>query len=451
MRHALIVDLYELTMAAGYFTNSYNPVVTFEMVVRELPAQRNYLIAAGLEQALNYVVNLRFDDAEIEYLKKQPMFANVSTAFFEYLREFRFSGDICAVSEGEIVFAQEPLIQVTAPLIEAQILETYLLATLNFQTMIASKAARVVSAAKIDGVNRSIMEFGSRRAHGPEASVLAARASYIGGCAGTSNTMAGYRFGVPVYGTSAHSWTLAYSEERESFRRYHDVFGEQSVFLIDTFNTLEGAQRAIDLGRKFSGVRIDSGDLEIEAKEVRNLLNENGYRDIKIILSGDLNEFKIKSLIQNDTPVDSFGVGTQITTSADAPNLPGVYKLVERRDDDTRIYRAKFSPDKMMLPGRKQVYRFTGDNGRISHDLIALGGNEAAENARPLLHQWIRGGVVVREADSLANIRAGVQERLARFEGEILNINMRYSHPVKISQDIKDLIVALKKSMAKAD
>src|SRR5215467_14586977 len=227
---ALLTDLYELTMAAAYFENKFAANATFELFVRSLPPERSFLLAAGLEQALDYLENVRFRDHEIEYLRRQPVFRHITPAFFDYLKTFRFTGEVWAVREGTPIFGEEPLLRITAPIIEAQIVETFLLSTLTFETMIASKAARVVGAAQ----GRRVVEFGSRRAHGPEAGVLAARAAYIGGCAGTSNVAAGYRFGIPVFGTLAHSFIMAHSREEEAFQKFQRLFPEHSVLLVDT-------------------------------------------------------------------------------------------------------------------------------------------------------------------------------------------------------------------------
>ena len=337
LHQSLAVDLYELTMAAGYFHHNYNPTVTFELFVRKLPITRNYLIASGIEQAVKYVASLKFSNEEINYIKSLPVMKDVKPDFFEYLREYKFSGNVFGLKEGELVFGDEPILQIQAPLIEAQILETFLLTTINFQTAVASKASRVVQAAQSDGKFRTILEFGSRRAHGPEAGVLAARAAYIAGCAGTSNVLAGCRYEIPLYGTAAHSWTLAFDNELQAFKKYSEVFPDSSVYLIDTFNTLEGAKRAAETGYKVLGVRIDSGDLETSSKDVRKILDANGLSDTIIVLSGDLNEHKIENLVKNNTPVDSFGVGTQLATSEDAPSLSVVYKLVEVEKDNRSL------------------------------------------------------------------------------------------------------------------
>ncbi|MBV9613112.1 MAG: nicotinate phosphoribosyltransferase, partial [Acidobacteriaceae bacterium] len=360
---ALNTDLYELTMAAGYFAaGKAGELATFELLVRRLPDTRNFLIAAGLAQAVEYLQGLAFDREELEYLRSLKEFQNAPAEFFDFLVNLRFSGDLFAVPEGMPIFANEPLAIVRAPLIEAQLVETYLLSTFAFQTMVASKAARCVLAAE----GRPIVEFGSRRAHGPQAGVLAGRAAYLAGCAGTSNTEAGMRFGIPVFGTAAHSWTMAFPSEGESFRALRQLLGDATVFLVDTYDTLEGTRLAARLGPPLWGVRLDSGDLPSLSREVRRILDAGGLRDAKIFATNDLDEHRIAELVRSGAPCDVFGVGTQLATSADAPTLGAVYKLVELARGGELQYAAKFSEQKSTLPGAKQIYRY-GD-----HDVIAL-------------------------------------------------------------------------------
>ncbi len=283
------------------------------------------MLAAGLQQAVDYLLNLRFRPEEISYLRSLPHFAHTSTAFFDMLAELRFTGDLFAVPEGTPLFAGEPFLTLRAPIVEAQIPETYLLSTIGFQTMIATKAARVVRAAR----GRSVVEFGTRRAHSPGAGVLAGRAAYIGGCEGTSNTESGRRFDVPVFGTCAHSWVMSFTHEREAFAQLQKLLGESTVYLIDTYDTIEGARRAVELGRPLWGVRLDSGNLVELAPAVRKILDDAGLTDAKIMATGDLSEHKIHELVAAGAPIDSFGVGTELATSADAASLGVVYKLVE--------------------------------------------------------------------------------------------------------------------------
>ncbi|MGH9667327.1 MAG: nicotinate phosphoribosyltransferase, partial [Bryobacteraceae bacterium] len=338
MTHGLLTDLYQLTMAAGYFeAGKSGERATFELFVRRLPYNRNFVIAAGLAQAVEYLLSLRFTREEVEYLRGLPQFVRVAPEFFRALLDFRFTGDVFAVREGTPLFAGEPFLTVCAPLLEAQIPETYLLSTIGFQSMIATKAARVVEAAG----GRDVVEFGTRRAHSPQAGVLAGRAAYIGGCIGTSNTETGLRYGIPVFGTAAHSWVMSFSSEVEAHRKLQSLLGPATVYLIDSYDTLEGARIAASLGRPLWGVRLDSGDLKSLAGAVRRILDEAGLQDARIMATGDLNEHRILELVAGGVPIDAYGVGTNLSTSADAPSLGVVYKMVVMETGGEKRYTAK--------------------------------------------------------------------------------------------------------------
>ncbi len=311
------------------------------------------MLAAGLPQAVDYLLNLSFTGEEVDYLRGLSQFANAPPAFFDYLRQFRFTGDLFAVPEGTPLFAGEPMLALRAPIIQAQIPETYLLSAITFPTLIATKAARCVEAA----AGRDVVEFGTRRAHTPEAGVLGARAAYLGGCVATSNTLAGMRFGVPVSGTSAHAWVMSFACEMEAFRRLQRALGESTVQLLDTYDTIQGARHAAKLGRPLWGVRLDSGDLAALSRQVRGILDEAGLRDAKIMASGDLDEYKIRDLVTDGAPIDAFGVGTQLATSADAPAMGAIYKIVELSIGGIQRFTAKYSPGKDSIPGAKQVFR----------------------------------------------------------------------------------------------
>ncbi len=344
---ALLTDLYELTMAAGYFeAGKANEKAAFELSIRRLPKNRNFVLAAGLPQVVEYLLNLHFEPAEIDYLRGLPQFRNASTGFFDYLRDFRFTGDLFAVPEGTPLFAGEPVLTVRAPLIEAQIPETYLLSSITFQSLIATKAARMVEV----GRGRDIVEFGTRRAHTPEAGVLGARAAYIGGCTGSSNTLAGFRFGIPVVGTAAHAWVMSFASEMDSFRKMQKLMGEHSVHLVDTYDTIEGMRHAIEVGQPFWGIRLDSGDFLSLSKRARAMLDEAGFKNARIMVSGDMDEYKIASLVRNGAPVDSFGVGTELATSGDAPSMGAIYKMVEIESNDIKRYTAKRSRGRIPCP-----------------------------------------------------------------------------------------------------
>lgn len=392
---ALQTDLYQLTMAAGYFeARKVREKATFELFVRRMPPGRDYLIFAGLPQVVEYLQELRFKSEEIDYLKKLPQFGNASSAFFDYLAKYRFTGDLFAMPEGTPFLPNEPTLIIRAPMIEAQIPETYVLSTIAFQTMIASKAHRVVTAAGDKGV----VEFGSRRAHSPQAGVLAARAAYIGGCSGTSNVEAGYLYGVPVFGTCAHSWVTSFGGETTAFRQLQRLLGSQTVQLIDTYDTIEGARRAASLGRPLWGVRLDSGDLLSLSREVRTVLDAAGLNDARIMASGDVNEQRIAELVAANAPIDSYGVGTELATSADAPNLAAVYKMIEIDIEGIKRYTAKFSPGKITMPGAKQVFRYK------DRDVVGSAW-ECVTDAQPLLRPVMLEGRLIQPLPSATDAR----------------------------------------------
>ena len=378
---ALVTDLYELTMAAAYQAEGVDHPATFELFVRSLPAQRRFLLAAGLDDALTGLEAWRFDDDDISYLAGLDLFP---TTFLERLDDLRFTGEVWAVPEGESVFAGEPLVRVTAPLVEAQLVETWLLNRIASQTMLASKAARVALACG----DRSFVDFSARRDHGVDAAMAAARAAWMCGAAGTSLVAAGRRFGMPLSGTMAHSFVMSYDDERDAFRAYARTFPRSVVFLIDTYDTVAGAHRAAEVahelaweGIAIAGVRLDSGDLGALAHEVRAVLDDAGLPDIDILASGDLDEHRIAALLADGAPIDAFGVGTQLGTSADAPTLGAVYKLVE----DAAGPKMKLASGKVTLPGRKQVWRMD------DHDVLSLH-DEDVPGGRPLLTQVMAGG-----------------------------------------------------------
>jgi nicotinate phosphoribosyltransferase len=443
LRHtALLTDLYELTMAAAYFENHFRGNASFELFIRALPPERSFLLAAGLEQALDYLEAVRFQPADIDYLRRQPVFAHVSSAFFDYLKNFRFTGEVWAVDEGTPIFGEEPLLRVTAPIIEAQIVETFLLSTLTFQTMIAAKAARIVAAA--DG--RGIVEFGTRRAHGPEAGVLAARAAYIAGCAGTSNVEAGQRFGLPVFGTLAHSFVMAYSEEEEAFRRFQQLFPEHAVLLVDTYDTLAAIEKIIQAGIHPKSVRLDSGDLLELSKQVRRRLDQAGLRDTRIFASGDLDEFTIADLIANGAQIDAFGVGTALATSKDAPTLSGVYKLVDVESEKALSYRAKFSEEKITYPGRKQVFRFSDSDGTYREDVVARE-TERYPEAAPLLSCVMRQGKRLGPSPALQQIQSHASQELTRLPEACRRLHRPDRYPVRFSPELRRLLEEVRERM----
>jgi nicotinate phosphoribosyltransferase len=434
--NALLTDLYELTMAAGYFQAGKAPqVATFECTVRSLPPNRNFLLAAGLPQAADYLLNLEFTDDEISYLRGLEQFRRAPAEFFDYLRTFRFTGDLFAMPEGTPVFPGEPLLTLRAPIIEAQIPETYLLAAMSFPTLIASKAARVVEAAE----GRPVVEFGTRRAHTAEAGVLGARAAYLGGCAGTSNALAGMRFAIPVSGTSAHSWVMSFACEMEAFRKLQCTLGESTVQLLDTYDTLEGARHAAKLGGAMWGVRIDSGDLCGISKQVRGILDEAGLQSAKIMATGDLDEWKIRDLLRGGSPIDAFGVGTQLATSADAPALSTTYKLAELNIGGIKRFTAKFSEEKTTVPGAKQVFR---DEHR---DVIARSGECGRGEA--LLRPVILGGHLVEPLPTLVEARARASACLAKLPAALRSLDPAEPWPVIYSRELRELMERTRRNL----
>jgi nicotinate phosphoribosyltransferase len=386
---ALSTDLYELTMMAGYYAAGLMPRATFELYVRELPPNRCFLIAAGLEQALDYLQALRFSSDDIEHLRCLPALQGVPRAFFDdYLPRFRFTGDVWAIEEGTPVFPPEPLLRVTAALPQAQLVETVLLAQIAFQTSVASRAVRMVEAA----AGREVVEFGSRRAHGIEAGISAGRAAFVGGCSATSNVEAGRRFDIPVSGTMAHSWVTAFPTELEAFRRYTEVFGDRAVLLLDTYDTLAAARLVASSGLKPVAVRLDSGDLVTLSHKVRAILDEGGLRETKIFVSGDLDEWRIAEIVASGAPIDGFGVGAALSTSSDLPSLGAVYKLVEIESERGVVPVMKRSPGKQTHPGRKQVWR-RFDNGTAIEDVVGLAdADQSPDRGQPLMVRVMRDG-----------------------------------------------------------
>jgi len=420
--NALHTDLYQLTMAAGYFHRGMTDAVgTCRMFVRRLPKQRQYIMAMGLNRVLDYLENLNFSDQQVSYLKTLPQLRDAMTPeFSDYLRhDFRFTGDVWAVPEGTVTFANEPLVCIRAPIIEAQIVETFLLSVINHATLIASKAARIVDVAQ----GRDLIEMGSRRTH-PDAAVDAARAAYCAGFTATSNVEAGFRFGVPLAGTAAHMWTMAHPSEEEAFANYLKTFPNACTLLIDTYDTLRGASRAAEIARdKLKGVRLDSGDLLALSRAVRTILDSHGCPKARIVASGDLNEYRISELLASDAPIDVFGIGTDLVTSVDAPALGGVYKLVELERDSVVTSVAKFSEGKSTLPGAHQVCRFYDSDGFIKNDVIALADEPINPAGKPLLTPVMQSGTRVMPTEPLETIRKRASSSLASLTSDLRSIH----------------------------
>jgi nicotinate phosphoribosyltransferase len=419
---ALVTDLYELTMAAAYRRLGMHGTATFELFVRRLPDPRNFLVACGIEPAIDYLERLHFAPDDLTYLRGLGLF---DEEFLASLAALRFSGEVWAVPEGEVVFAEEPIMRITAPLPEAQLVETFLLATITYETMVASKAARLDIAC---GPNRTFVDFSGRRDHGPGAAVEAARATFVGGAAATSNVEAGRRWAIPLSGTMAHSYVLSFADEREAFTSYARTFPDRAIFLIDTYDTEAGARAAAavaqDLraeGIRVHGVRLDSGDLEGLSRSVRKILDDAGASDVLIFASNDLDEHRIAALGEVGAPIDGFGVGTMLGTSADAPYLSGVYKLVE----DQMGGKAKLSAGKRSWPGRKQVYRQDG------RDVIAVVGEEPVPAGRPLLERFMAGGRRTRPPEDLAVARQRRADAVAALPAPLRDLDRRAEFPVE--------------------
>lgn len=382
-RSALFTDLYELTMLQAYHAEGMTGQAVFELFFRKLPKNRNYVMAAGLDAVLGYLEALQFTDSELAWLQQQEQF---SDGFLQSLKGLRFTGEVYAVPEGTIVFENEPVVQIVAPLPEAQLLETYVLNQIHLQSVGATKAARVVTAAK----GRNVVDFGSRRSHGTDAALKIARSSYLAGAAGTSNVAAGRLYGIPIFGTMAHSYIQAHADELAAFRAFAGEF-PGTTLLVDTYDTLNGVRKVIDLLRQsdeefnVGAIRLDSGDLGELAKASRKLLDEAGFNDIRIIVSSSLDEYKITELLEDGAPIDGFGVGTKLAVSADAPDIDFSYKLVAYEGRP----RMKLSSKKLNPPGRKQVFRQSGE-GRMIRDVVAC--HDEALEGQPLLQAVMRNG-----------------------------------------------------------
>ena len=400
---ALFTDLYELTMMQAFVEDGFEGEAVFDVFVRRLPKRRNYLLACGVGEVLAFLESVRFDAASLEYLASLRMF---SARFLNYLERFRFNGDVAAIPEGTPVFAFEPLLEIAAPLPEAQLIETIVLNQVGLQTMLASKASRVVTAA----AGRGVVDFGLRRMQGIDAGIKAARAFYIAGVAATSNVAGGHVYGIPVAGTMAHSYIQAHDDEREAFRRFASRY-PGTILLVDTYDTLDGVARVIDLAREqgssFSvhAIRLDSGDLGDLAVRARAMLDDAGLTSVRIVASGNLDEDSVAALVARGAPIDVFGVGTEMAVSADAPRLDIVYKLVSYDGAD----RVKLSPGKRVLPGRKQVFRIEEDGVPVRDVIGAVTENIAG---RPLLVDVMKNGARLdasRETLDVMRSRAAAQ------------------------------------------
>jgi len=426
---ALFTDLYELTMMQSYFDQDMHERAAFSLFVRDLPEERSYLLAAGLENVLDYLENLHFEDADIAHLRALGQFTR---EFLDWLKGFRFTGDVFAVPEGTPVFANEPILEIEAPIAEAQLVETAVMNIVHVQTLLASKAARVVEAAQ----GRAVVDFGARRIHGRDAAMQAARAFHIAGVSATSNVEAGRAYAIPVSGTMAHSYIEAFADEAEAFEAFTRSYPE-TVLLVDTYDTVQGVQNAIDLARelgedfKVRAIRLDSGDLADLSERARGMLDEAGLSGVDIFASGGLDEYKIAELLGAGAPIDGFGVGTAMGVSEDAPSLEIAYKLTAYAGEG----RLKLSPGKASFPGLKQIFRHTGPDGRAIGDTLGL--HSESLEGRPLIECVMRGGARTGRAPELNAIREYAASEIAALPDQVRAIApAATAYPVEISADL---------------
>jgi nicotinate phosphoribosyltransferase len=431
----LLTDLYELNMVQAYLDRGEDAEAVFEFFVRRLPARRGFLLAAGLGDALDYLETLTYSAAEIDWLKSTGRFRQ---NLLDYLATFRFTGDVHAIPEGSVCFASEPLIRITAPLPQAQLIETRLINILHFQTLIASKAARMVLAAP----GKILSDFGLRTAHGAEAGLYSARASYLAGFAGAANVLAGERYGVPIVGTMAHSFVQVHDDEMQAFDNFARARPEGVILLIDTYDTERGAHKVVELaprlkadGIAIRGVRIDSGDLAAEARKVRRILNDGGLRDVIILVSGGITEDILQAMIKTSAPIDGFGIGVNLAASVDVPALDCAYKLQEYAGKPKR----KLSEGKATWPGRKQVWRTYGTDGRMAGDILSLETDRRPGEA--LIIPVMSAGKRIAPSPTLAQIRERAARELARLPEPLRRLETGFEYPVKIADALKALAV----------
>jgi nicotinate phosphoribosyltransferase len=430
---ALLTDLYQLNMMQAYLDRGETKTAVFEFFVRKLPRERGFLIAAGLEQVLEFLAGLRFTPEELDWLASSGRFGK---NLIDYLARLRFTGDIHAMPEGTVFFPDEPILRVTAALPEAQLVETRLINLLQFQSMIAAKAARMVLAAP----GKRLVDFGLRRAHGAEAGFLAARASYIAGFSGTATVLADKQFGIPIFGTMAHSYIQVHDDEAQAFENFARARPKNLTLLIDTYDTEAAARKVVALaprlkaaGISIGAVRLDSGDLITLSKTVRRILDEGGLRDVTIFASGGIDETVIANIIRSRAPIDGFGIGSSLTTSYDAPGLDCVYKLEEYAE----LPRRKRSAGKATWPGRKQVWRRFGADGRMAGDILSLENDDRA--GEPLIEFVMQGGKRLKPAPTLGEMRARAARDLERLPEPLRRLEPGASYPVEVSEALQRL------------
>ena len=430
----LFTDLYELTMAQAFFDQGMSATANFSLFIRTYPPNRAYFVSAGLEDVLDYLSNLNFSDQSIDYLTALGIFTE---DFLEYLRGMRFTGRVRAIPEGRLFFTDEPALEVTAPLIEAQLAETFIINQVHLQSMLATKAARCVWAAK----GRGIADFASRRTQGTDAALKMARASYIAGFNSTSNVLAASIYGMPPAGTMAHSFISSFASELEAFRAYADSFPDRTILLLDTYDTITGTRNAVQVakemetdGKKLMAVRLDSGDFDELSRQVRKMLDDSGLDYVKILASGGLDEYELEKLVNNGAPIDLFGVGTKAGVSADARWSDMAYKLV--CFDGRPVM--KLSPDKVSLPGGKQVFRTKDANGMFANDIIALD-DEELPGGLPLLEEVMKDGKRTGPPVTLDEVRKRLQEDFASLDERFKVLNNPPRFPVSVSGKLERL------------
>ena len=430
----LLTDLYELTMAQSYFAEGISGEATFSLYVREYPPDRGYLIAAGVDDALDCLEALTFNNHSIDYLSGIGIFA---ADFLDYLRTFRFTGSVRAMPEGSLFFAHEPVLEVTGPIIAAQLAETLVMNQVQYQTLLATKSARCVDAAR----GRPIADFAARRTHGTEASLKMARASYVAGFGATSNVLAARRYGIPPTGTMAHSYITSFDSEIDAFRAYSRMFPDRSILLLDTYDTISGAHAAVTVaqemerdGQRLTGVRLDSGDFDVLSRQVRRILDDAGLEYVRIVASGGLDEYAIDRLVADSAPIDMFGVGTRVGVSADAPSCDMVYKMVSYNGRPVM----KLSEGKESLPAAKQVFRQYGSDGMMSADVIGLT-TDANASGEPLLTLAMQDGHRVMPPNEISDARQRVADGLSRLPQAYRKLRQPDYFPVSISENLQSL------------
>ena len=431
-------------MAQSYFRHRPNSRATFDLFVRNLPQTRSYFLFVGLEDALRYLKEFKFSKADLDYLNK----IGFDKDFLKYLRKLKFGAEVWAMPEGTVFFPNEPVMRITGSLIETQIVESFLLNTINYSTMIATKASRIVRVA----AGRGVYDFSLRRTHGMDAAIKAARASTIAGFKGTSNVLASKLYGMPAAGTMAHSFVMSFSNEKDSFKAFFETFPQRSILLVDTYDTLKGIANAIEVAHEFrakgyhlKGIRLDSGDILTLSKKARQMLDRAGLRDVKIFASGDLDEYKIKRLVSCGATIDDFGVGTKMGVSADSPSLDVIYKICEVTNaKGVFLPTMKLSDKKVTFPGRKQVFRIFDKKGKLRRDILGLQSEKLGE---PLLKKVMAAGQRLQAPESLSRIRERAQENLASLPENLKSLRKAGLYSVSISPGLKKLIQGVSKEL----